>query len=818
MKKLFTVLLCLFLIYQFNSKSQEIEWINVSTGLNIGRMIKGMTEDSNGKVFAGTAGNSVYATSDNGNNWGKTSDGMGNVTPVLSMASKGNYIFAGTSRSQIFRSTDSGKNWEQVHTAPGSFNQISTIKVATDGSIYTGTAQGNVFFSTNDGIIWTELEQIPYHIWDLVILENGNILLATMSRGVMRSTDNGLSWKESNEGFGIQNMDVHRLLIDKKGDIYAGTSGYGIYISADNGSSWVQSNDGLGNTVVLSLINTGSGIFAGTNGGIYSSTDSGENWVPAGAKELSDKKIYSMLYTSAHYVFAGDDLGNIFRTSEPLIKIQNKLYISITPETTQVADWSDNVEFQISVTDSEDKPVENAAISVEDNLNNTIDELTTDQNGYIIYSLVIEGGLENGLYEITFQSSKDGYEISDVVTRHVEIEHNIPGNGWQEITTNLPDKRISAFAIKDDLFFASLSAEGCYISSDKGKTWTKSSTGLFMVGTINKYLVHPNGDIFAVSDWDGICRSTDNGASWQTELIPEYKGAYDIVYSQNGAMFASVKDGGVFKSTDNGANWEEFNTGLEDRIYQLATTGMFLYGVGYNENVYKSSIETADWEKLNPGDEEKSFSCIAIGDNENIYAGTYENGVYISDDLGESWTGINEGMETARINNIYAINGYLYTCVFGDGVHLSSDDGKSWEDFNEGFEDLYFKDVFLLTFSDDGYIYASAFKTQSGNGLFKCEMPIVGIEENMIDNINLRIYPNPVSDNTCIDISLTESSNVLVELFDLTGRKIIDIHKGFFDTGNYRIPYDCSELSSGSYILKVNMNGNYLTKLVYVMR
>ncbi|MFC2131852.1 T9SS type A sorting domain-containing protein [Bacteroidota bacterium] len=381
-----------------------------------------------------------------------------------------------------------------------------------------------------------------------------------------------------------------------------------------------------------------------------------------------------------------------------------------------------------------------------------------------------------------------------------------------------PDKRISALAMKNDLFFSSLPAEGCYISSDKGKTWTKSSTGLFMVGTINKYLVHPNGDIFAVSDWDGICRSTDNGATWETELIPEYKEAYDIIYSQNGEMFASVKDGGVYKSTDNGINWVDFNSGLDERAYRLASNGMFVYAVSYNEYIYKSSIQVPEWEELDPEVGEKTFSCIAIGDNGEILAGTYENGIYKSNDLGESWDGINEGMETAKISNIYVNEGNLYTCVFGDGVHLSDDIGNSWEDFNEGFEELYFKDVFSLAFTDDGYIYASAFKTQRGQGLFKREMPTVGIEENMIDNINLRIYPNPVSDNTCIDISLTESSNVLVELFDLTGRKIIDIHKGYFDAGNYRIPYDCSELSSGSYILKVNMNGNNSIKLVYVMR
>ena len=62
--------------------------------------------------------------------------------------------------------------------------------------------------------------------------------------------------------------EVQSLAINSTGHIFAGTSGGGVFRSTDNGDSWTEINNGLTSAVVLSLaINSTGHIFAGTSGG-----------------------------------------------------------------------------------------------------------------------------------------------------------------------------------------------------------------------------------------------------------------------------------------------------------------------------------------------------------------------------------------------------------------------------------------------------------------------------------------------------------------------------------------------------------------------
>jgi hypothetical protein len=58
------------------------------------------------------------------------------------------------------------------------------------------------------------------------------------------------------------------MAINSSGHIFAGTYRSGVFRSTDNGDSWTEVNNGLTNMTVLSLVvNAGGHIFAGTDGG-----------------------------------------------------------------------------------------------------------------------------------------------------------------------------------------------------------------------------------------------------------------------------------------------------------------------------------------------------------------------------------------------------------------------------------------------------------------------------------------------------------------------------------------------------------------------
>jgi len=55
--------------------------------------------------------------------------------------------------------------------------------------------------------------------------------------------------------------------------VFAGTENHGLYLSTNQGMSWKETD--LGSITVFSLTVNGSSIFAGTNHGVYSSSNNG---------------------------------------------------------------------------------------------------------------------------------------------------------------------------------------------------------------------------------------------------------------------------------------------------------------------------------------------------------------------------------------------------------------------------------------------------------------------------------------------------------------------------------------------------------------
>jgi hypothetical protein len=91
-----------------------------------------------------------------------------------------------------------------------------------------------------------------------------------------------------------------------------------------------------------------------------------------------------------------------------------------------------------------------------------------------------------------------------------------------------------------------------------------------------------------------------------------------------------------------------------------------------------------------------------------------------------------------------------------------------------------------------------------------CNSTIVDINE-VKHTGNLKVYPNPFNDNTTIDLSNIESTNISIELYDISGKCLIksdNILERFYIL-------EKGELSSGTYIMKVySLENIYYEKLI----
>jgi hypothetical protein len=110
-----------------------------------------------------------------------------------------------------------------------------------------------------------------------------------------------------------------------------------------------------------------------------------------------------------------------------------------------------------------------------------------------------------------------------------------------------------------------------------------------------------------------------------------------------------------------------------------------------------------------------------------------------------------------------------------------------------------------------------AFKATSnfGNNAYVDDINLavpLGIKANEFENA-VTVYPNPAKDNLNINISLLENKSVNFILTDLSGKEIINQKA---QGSKFIQTLDITNVAAGSYFLKVNMDGETVTRKVTV--
>ncbi len=77
------------------------------------------------------------------------------------------------------------------------------------------------------------------------------------------------------------------------------------------------------------------------------------------------------------------------------------------------------------------------------------------------------------------------------------------------------------------------------------------------------------------------------------------------------------------------------------------------------------------------------------------------------------------------------------------------------------------------------------------------------------DGLTAIVYPNPVTQNSIIDLQTPESGNVQIDLYNIEGQKISNIYSGFLVKGKHDLFFNpgINKAASGSYFLMVQLNG-----------
>ena len=144
---------------------------------------------------------------------------------------------------------------------------------------------------------------------------------------------------------------------------------------------------------------------------------------------------------------------------------------------------------------------------------------------------------------------------------------------------------------------------------------------------------------------------------------------------------------GVFVSADGGNNWSP--TAFNNPVSTLTVDGDTVYAGTWYQGVFRSDDAGLTWKPIRDGlrfqvvDGERYYGearRILITDN-NIINVMYHRGTYTSTDRGETWHDVStEWMGGNSIHLMTEFDGYLWSAVSSGSMFRSPDNGKTWEE------------------------------------------------------------------------------------------------------------------------------------------
>ena len=104
-------------------------------------------------------------------------------------------------------------------------------------------------------------------------------------------------------------------------------------------------------------------------------------------------------------------------------------------------------------------------------------------------------------------------------------------------------------------------------------------------------------------------------------------------------------------------------------------------------------------------------------------------------------------------------------------------------------------------------------------------IPITVLGVERVDGMNpssftlAQNYPNPFNPATTIEFGITERARVTISVFNITGELVTTLVNGTeFESGNYKIAFDASQLASGTYIYRINNGTTNISKKMTLIK
>ncbi len=333
------------------------------------------------------------------------------------------------------------------------------------------------------------------------------------------------------------------------------------------------------------------------------------------------------------------------------------------------------------------------------------------------------------------------------------------GNTWQHVSAIQTRVKTTGIVILDDDIYVSTYSNGVWQSNDDN-SWAQINDGLGITFHGHLLDIDPrldpdpsslkpmyvsklstHGTTLVAATKRGLFRKMGDKDPW-TLINPVVVEHSDGVESENNSQdkpesnpspkqdsssdfriesFASMKHllfvsgymgkkSGIFRSNDVGETWMHITPEKvkeeSDDVQTIAVQGGRLYAGTYDGLVYLSDDMGDSWIPINEGLMHDDVSTVLPINDRTVFIGTSTNGVFRTTDAGDSWIECNTGIINTSVSKLEVIGDKLYTVV-GGKIVCSADGGGTWLPINDSSRQS--KDGVLTICVSDGELYVDAY-------------------------------------------------------------------------------------------------------------